>query len=128
MNEELDEELIRLINTPVKGQTKWAKENPEKTRVHQSIRHIDWGIQSCAHCGAKEDIVKHHEDYSKPLDVIFLCRPCHKIVHSKLTKKDVQEIRQLRGYVIQRKLAEAYGVSKATIEDIHYERSWKDHE
>ena len=26
------------------------------------------------------------------------------------------------------KLAEAYGVSKATIEDIHYERSWKNHE
>jgi len=30
----------------------------------------------CAHCGVPAEEY-HHEDYSKPLDVIPLCKPCH---------------------------------------------------
>ena len=30
----------------------------------------------CAHCNAQAQEY-HHEDYSKPLDVIPLCKPCH---------------------------------------------------
>lgn len=36
--------------------------------------------EPCAHCG--EDLVEmHHPDYSKPLEVIWLCRPCHLALH-----------------------------------------------
>lgn len=33
--------------------------------------------QPCAVCGAG-DVVKHHADYGRPLDVTWLCRPCHR--------------------------------------------------
>lgn len=39
--------------------------------------------QPCQICGSTENIEKHHEDYSKPLDVIWLCRIHHKHGHKK---------------------------------------------
>jgi ribosomal protein L15E len=33
-------------------------------------------------CGAKKSVA-HHEDYKKPLDVIWLCQEHHKAVHMR---------------------------------------------
>lgn len=35
----------------------------------------------CLVCGASQDIQAHHEDYNKPLEVIWLCRSCHRDLH-----------------------------------------------
>lgn len=36
--------------------------------------------QPCKNCG--EPLAeKHHHDYSKPLDVEWLCQPCHRKMH-----------------------------------------------
>jgi len=32
---------------------------------------------SCEQCGQTKGLVAHHHDYSKPLDVIWLCHSCH---------------------------------------------------
>lgn len=39
--------------------------------------------QPCARCGHKR-VQGHHEDYSKPLSVIWLCRPHHAIRHAEI--------------------------------------------
>lgn len=34
----------------------------------------------CADCG-EAHAEMHHEDYDRPLDVVWLCRPCHLLRH-----------------------------------------------
>lgn len=36
--------------------------------------------QPCESCGSV-DVQKHHTDYSKPLDIEWLCAPCHQAHH-----------------------------------------------
>ncbi len=36
----------------------------------------------CAICGATDHIEMHHENYTKPLDIIWLCRAHHKEFHT----------------------------------------------
>lgn len=38
--------------------------------------------ESCSTCNKKCKPDAHHHDYSKPLDVVWLCRSCHLRVHS----------------------------------------------
>lgn len=38
----------------------------------------------CEQCSSKDNLVRHHPDYSKPLYVITLCKSCHIQLHQKL--------------------------------------------
>jgi len=40
----------------------------------------------CEKCAEKPPADMHHEDYSKPLEVIWLCRGCHKRGHIEKLK------------------------------------------
>lgn len=42
----------------------------------------------CERCGAKADH-KHHEDYAKPLDIVWLCRRCHVGLHVSQREDEV---------------------------------------
>lgn len=35
----------------------------------------------CENCGSEERVEGHHEDYSKPYEVTWLCNPCHRGLH-----------------------------------------------
>ena len=72
-----------------RGRLAYIKRNPEKdaaaTILNNRIR--DGKIikpKICSHCGKTERIHGHHEDYSKPLDVEWLCSKCHKQKHKKI--------------------------------------------
>lgn len=57
----------------------WRANNPEKYRAHYliygAIKRGKMKRQACEVCG-KPDAHAHHEDYSKPFDVRWLC-PLH---------------------------------------------------
>lgn len=39
--------------------------------------------EACESCPPPRDLHAHHADYSRPLDVRWLCRQCHAKVHSQ---------------------------------------------
>lgn len=54
---------------------------PEKKIAHQEARHKAKMKSNCEYCGETEGLHKHHEDYSKPLEVVTLCNDCHHKLH-----------------------------------------------
>jgi hypothetical protein len=67
---------------------KYREMNPEKYKAHTAVHNAvrDGRLEKpdrCAHCHTAEvSIHGHHEDYSKPLDVVWLCAPCHRQLHA----------------------------------------------
>lgn len=65
----------------------YKKSNPEKTKarwtVHNHLRNGRLKRLPCQKCGAKK-VHAHHHDYSKPLDVIWLCALCHSREHHEV--------------------------------------------
>ncbi len=67
----------------------WRAEDSLRVLAHSSvaraIRRGDLVRQPCCRCG-EEKAVAHHEDYEKPLDVVWLCQPCHKQRHKEINQ------------------------------------------
>jgi hypothetical protein len=62
---------------------------PEKIRARETVNSaVRWGRVSkpvaCERCGAGGRIEAHHSDYSKPLDVVWLCKACHCLADSEV--------------------------------------------
>jgi hypothetical protein len=64
---------------------------PEKIAARQAVQvAIAAGRlvkQPCATCGAGK-VQAHHRDYSKPLEVVWLCVPCHNAEHRRLRGRE----------------------------------------
>lgn len=64
---------------------KYVKRYPEKTKARAAVaRAVRAGVlvkQPCAVCGFGGRVHAHHNDYSKPLEVRWLCQAHHTEVH-----------------------------------------------
>lgn len=61
--------------------------DPEKNRARMAARVIP--RQACEHEGCKEIGERHHDDYSRPLAVRFLCSRHHAEEHRKHSIKEM---------------------------------------
>ena len=62
---------------------RWSAENPDRRKAHSMVQAAlnrgdlvrPW---NCAKCRATGRIEASHTDYTKPLEVEWLCVPCHR--------------------------------------------------
>lgn len=63
----------------------WRAKNPQAYRAHTAVNNAvrDGRLKKlpCEFCGADRTMA-HHKDYSKPLDVMWLCAKCHNRLHA----------------------------------------------
>jgi hypothetical protein len=65
----------------------WKRQNPEKVSAHLQVasalkRGILKNPGKCAVCGENTTYLDaHHEDYTKPLAVVWVCPKCHRGIH-----------------------------------------------
>jgi hypothetical protein len=94
--------------------------------------------QPCKRCGTKKNVQAHHDDYSKPLDVEWLCFDCHRDEHagrfkggassgnSKLSASDIPIVRaRLASGESQTAIARDLRVTKQSISSVRMGRTWR---
>jgi len=77
-----------------KSRERWARYSKNNPLKEWSRNELTKAIQrgdiirpdKCSECGKECVPDGHHEDYRKPLDVIWLCRTCHGKRHRKTSR------------------------------------------
>ena len=81
---------------------RYIEKYPDRFKANQKVyRAIKSGKlikQPCLYCGV-DKVVAHHKDYSKPLEVLWLCQYHHKLEHNR------DKIEQGQYCATQRKLS-----------------------
>ena len=83
---------------------RWRVRNLHKSRgqlqVHRAIKRGILIKTDCSQCGSAVTVQGHHHNgYGDPLDVIWLCRPCHQAEHER---SEVMPRDRLRLHTLQR--------------------------
>jgi hypothetical protein len=81
-----------IVKDRIRNNTvKWRQDYPDRyraqTAVGNALRDGKLVKEPCKRCGAIK-VHGHHEDYTKPLDVTWLCAVHHKERHKELGDDD----------------------------------------
>ena len=72
------------------AKARWQKKNTLKRAAHiivgNAARDGKLSPQPCEACFNTHDIHAHHEDYTKPLEITWLCRKCHSKRHKEINQ------------------------------------------
>lgn len=74
----------------------------KKIKAHQIAQKNIIIDKNCEKCGSNKNLIRHHNDYDKPLEVKILCKKCHRNWHinNKAINKDdigIEFILRFRG-------------------------------
>ena len=97
------------IESRKKTLARYAEKYPEKESAHRrtyaAILSGELIRESCQICGNKK-VEAHHPDYSRPLDVIWLCSKCHHKWHKEVKMNEEKKKSLMELFAEQRQIAE----------------------
>ena len=82
------QKTVRGRKASGRAKAKWSRNNPERRHAQAILGHrVRIGEiikpEQCQRCGRIAKLHGHHHDYSKPLDVEWLCPICHRQEHKE---------------------------------------------
>ena len=79
--------LPERVKLALRVNQEWRAADKRRSQCHnavaRAIRNNELSPMPCVRCGELKSLA-HHEDYNKPLDVMWLCQPCHKQRHKEM--------------------------------------------
>lgn len=90
------ERIRKYFNTP-NGRAKMRQSVYKSMKLHKDRQNarmaVNYWIKKgtivrpkvCPSCNKRKKTEAHHHDYTKPLEVTFMCRQCHRQEHRKLS-------------------------------------------
>ena len=85
---------------------RWIDRNPEKRAAQLAVKAaLKAGRlerQPCERCGTTDDVHGHHDDYAKPLEVMWLCRDHHRERHAEIGRPMHRRVGQTDAALAQR--------------------------
>lgn len=74
---------------------RWREQKPEGYKAHylvsNAVRDGRLKKEPCLFCG-QENVHAHHRDYTKPLEVVWLCPRCHNRLHKTFPETEARRI------------------------------------
>lgn len=65
----------------------WRSEDKRRSKCHRAVSNAiksgELNRLPCVRCGEAKSLA-HHENYDEPLNVMWLCQPCHKQRHKEI--------------------------------------------
>ena len=66
-----------------KSNYNWYDRHPDVKRAHHYNNKLSLK-KKCERCSSIDNLQRHHPDYSKPKEIVTLCKPCHLQTQSSL--------------------------------------------
>jgi hypothetical protein len=83
-----DEETKAKVEARI---ARWQEKNRDKVAAHRTLNNAirDGKIsrQPCERCGTEIGVEGHHEDYTKPFEVMWLCKKHHGERHREINEE-----------------------------------------
>lgn len=77
---------IQTRNTRLRQTEKFPEKMVARSAVGHALRDGKLFKEPCFYCGSTENIEAHHTDYSKPLDVTWMCLSHHRELHAIINR------------------------------------------
>lgn len=79
-----EKEKLKRRQYRLSSKAKYPEKRKARRKLYLAVKSGKLLRGDCSICGLPK-AEAHHEDYSKPLDVIWLCRKHHKKLHNSTT-------------------------------------------
>ncbi|RKZ99055.1 MAG: hypothetical protein DRQ46_00065 [Gammaproteobacteria bacterium] len=86
----------KMAMSAISYRKKYPEKYIAKIKTGNAMRNGKLIKQPCVKCGSTENINAHHEDYSKPLEIIWLCRFHHGERHREINEQKRNKLKKVK--------------------------------